>query len=134
MPLSCYCPEDIDAEWVYYQPIDYKTMPERKRRARCKSCAALIEPGATVTKWPRSNAPRSDVEAAIYGEDEWPVPLASWWLCEECSDLAFSLIELKFCVEPNENMRELVQEYAELYGPTPKETNNAREANAQTPA
>ena len=59
--------------------------------------------------------PKNEVEARIYDEgDTEAISLASYWLCEECADLWFSLDELGFhCISPNENMREIVKEYAE---------------------
>jgi len=59
------------------------------------------------------------------GDDE-AIVLASHWLCEECSDLWFSLYELGFqCVTPNENVRDLVRQYAELYGPASRRDTHA---------
>jgi hypothetical protein len=44
--------------------------------------------------------------------------------CEVCADLFFSLRELGFeCVAPDENMRELVLEYAEMQHQPTGETN-----------
>lgn len=42
--------------------------------------------------------------------------LASHWLCEICADLFFNLDALGFCPGPEDDMRELVKEYADYYG------------------
>ena len=114
MPLSCSCSYD-DAPWFYFHPEDYSVMPPRARRCRCSSCRELIDAGATVAAFERSRPTCSDVEDSIWGGDD--VPMATWFLCERCTDLYFSLYELGFqCVAPDDDMREMVQEYAALYG------------------
>jgi len=56
------------------------------------------------------------VEERIVGEGN-EIYLADVYLCETCADLFFSLQDLGFsCVLPDEDMRELVKEYAETYG------------------
>ena len=113
MPLSCYCGDD-DYAWIYHAPYDYKEMPKRARRTRCASCHELIEHGAVVTEFPRYRSPLSDVEENIYGAGD-DVPLASMWHCERCADLWFSLHELGYrCIGPDENVLELVREYAAI--------------------
>ena len=37
-------------------------------------------------------------------------------MCETCSDLYFSLLELGFCINLGDDMSELVKDYAEYYG------------------
>jgi hypothetical protein len=74
----------------------------------------LLNAGETVTRFKRTRNARSDVEIAIYGEGD-TITLAPKYLCERCSDLYFSLHELGFkCVDPNENMLDLVKQYAEM--------------------
>ena len=76
----------------------------------------MIDVGATVASFPRYKVPDTDVEEKIYGEDG-EVPRAPHYLCEMCADLYFSLMDLGFeCIGPWEDMREMVQEYAALYG------------------
>ena len=114
--LTCYC--DWDAEpgsHFSYYPVDYSTL-DTKTRKRCSSCGTMIKIGATVAKFPRFRVPATDVEVSIYGEDG-EIPLAPHYHCEPCADLFFSLAELGFeCIASTENMRELVREYAEVYG------------------
>lgn len=114
MPLSCSCYSDDPDYWIW-PPDDYSVMPARKYRRRC-SCGAVLNAGDVVARFERSRYPRNAIEARIFGEDnEHAVYLATRFLCEECADLYFSLRELGFeCVSPEENMRELVREYAAL--------------------
>ena len=109
MPLSCSCGDSDDWAWTYQPPVRYTTFPILRRRKRC-SCGDLIKPGEQVAMFECSRPPRSDIEERIYGEE---VPIADKWLCERCSDLYFSFAELGYCVGPDENMLELVEEYAD---------------------
>jgi hypothetical protein len=112
MGLSCYCADPDDAEWWWYAPSDYSTL-STKRGRRCRSCGKLIKVGELVIEFERFRPASSDVECAIYGEGE-DLPMASWYHCEECADQYFNLHELGFCFQIDENMRELVREYAGL--------------------
>lgn len=115
MPLSCSCDYDGDGDyaWSYSPPKDYSVFGG-KRRKRCSSCNALIDIGAICAKFARNRLPISDVEERIYGEDG-EIDLADMTLCEECADMYFSLSALGFkCVAPDENMRDLCREYAEI--------------------
>lgn len=113
MSLSCSCDTDDDCEWMYFSPSDYSTL-NTTRRKRCKSCGTLIEVGAIVATFERKRYARTDIEERIYGEGECAIPLAEWYHCETCADLYFSLVELGFCVQPDDNMHELVREYAQM--------------------
>ncbi len=115
MPLSCSCSHDDDAPWYYLDPKDYRTYPVAARRKKCSSCRNQIKGGAVCTEFKRYRYPVTDVENKIFGEDG-EIWRASMWLCEECSDLYFSFVELGYeCVAPWENMRELAEEYAEAH-------------------
>jgi hypothetical protein len=115
MPLSCSCDFDPyeDGAWYYATPDDYQPLA-RRRAVRCASCKARIKPGDTTIQFTRWRGVTSDIEAKIYGDDG-EVSLGPMFHCEVCADLYFSLSELGFeCIAPDENMRELVQEYAEM--------------------
>jgi predicted RNA-binding Zn-ribbon protein involved in translation (DUF1610 family) len=115
MPLTCSCDYGDEPDFYVYHPSDYSEMPVLKRRRRCASCGTLIDAGAIVAKFERARCPQTDLEEKIYG-DGASIPLANQYLCETCADLYFSLFELGFeCVMPDENMRELVREYAENF-------------------
>lgn len=115
MPLTCYC-DEFDPEyhkWWYIGPIDYSTY-DKHRSTKCSSCGGRVHKGDTVAKFRRFRPPRDIVEEKIYGE-EGEIPLADYYLCEQCADLYFSLEELGYeCVSPSEDMREPVGEYSEL--------------------
>lgn len=116
MPLSCSCYLDDDAKWYWIKPNDYQRMLVLKRRKRCAECGCIIEPQSTVTRFDRVRFAINDVEALIFGYEFDAIKLAPYFLCEECSDLWFSLQDLGFtCVGPQE-VRSCVREYAELYG------------------
>lgn len=113
MGLACGIGE-WDGEGVaYIPPEDYETL-KGKRGKRC-SCGQLVKPGDLGASFSRFRFPRTDVEVRIYGEDG-EIQMADRWLCETCADLFFNLDELGFCPAPDDDMRELVKEYAEFYG------------------
>ena len=113
MSLSCFCPEYYEPVWWHYTPSDYSTLT-RSKRQRCKSCHKLIDIGAICTEFERWRDPISRVEENIYGEDG-EISLASWYMCEECSDIYFNLKELGFCIQLGDSMQELLKEYRDLY-------------------
>lgn len=114
--LSCHCPECDDAEWFYTPPENYELIPHRisNRRFRCASCKQLIDHGSTVIRFERTRPAASAIEERIFGEHSYAVPIAPLFWCERCADLYWSLTELGYCVGPEEDVRELVKEYAEL--------------------
>ncbi len=117
MGLSCEY-HDYDGDgWAYWPPTDESTL-ETKRSRRCCSCNDLVKPGSVVVIFPRFRSPNHCVEEEIYGDE---VPLATWYMCEKCGDMYWSLSELGFCIMLGEEMRELTREYAEVYGPGRKE-------------
>jgi hypothetical protein len=116
MTLSCSCGYDDygDAAWTYIPPEDF-SMLATNRAKRCCSCKALIKPGETVLKFDRFRYPNTDIEEKIYGEGG-EVPLADWYMCEECGDLYYSLDALGFCISLGEdNMKKVVKDYARFW-------------------
>lgn len=117
MSLTCqyeYDPEPGDVCWDI--PADYTTL-KTKRARKCVSCGDRIEPGDIVAAFERYKVPEYDIEIAIYGEDEWRGPArATWYHCERCADLYYSLIALGFCIAANDDMPQLVREYTDTYG------------------
>lgn len=111
MSLSCSCPSADDLEQWWFCPGDYSVLTARRSR-RCQSCGELIRPGDLVAKFERERIAQWGVEERIWGDAA--IPMAPWYHCERCADLYFSLEELGFCVDPNDDMRELVKEYADL--------------------
>ena len=115
MSLSCSCgdyePEPGDVTW--WPPEDF-TVLTTKRSRPCHSCGSRIQPGSVCTETIRVKTPESEIEIRIYGEDsdDRGPPRASWWMCEACSDIYFSLDELGYCVEMGD-MHQLLTEYQE---------------------
>ena len=117
MTLSCYCEFEKEPGMVFwYEPKDFSVF-QKPRRKRCSSCWKRINHGDVCAVFQRYKVPEHEVEVRIYCEDG-EIKRASYHLCEECAGLWFSLSELGFnCVDPTENMREVVKEYAMNYGP-----------------
>jgi hypothetical protein len=115
MSLSCSCPDSDEAEWYYFDPEDFTTFQMHKRR-RCSSCNALIEKGAICLKFPRYRTPKDDIEIRIHG-DGAEIRMTPLFLCEKCGDQYFNLSALGFCVNPKDDVFELLEEYKEYYGP-----------------
>jgi len=116
MPLSCSCGE-WDGEGVGWNfPDDFVQFMGTKthKRKRCCSCKAMIQLGSPCLEFERFRPPLSDIEEKIYGEES--VPLASWFMCEPCGEIFLNLDALKYCVDLNESMPELLSEYHELTG------------------
>lgn len=115
MSLSCFCEyqgEPGDVLWD--RPLDYSVTRILHAR-RCASCQSVILNGDTVAAFYRYKVPESDIELKIYGEtDEAGPKRATHYHCERCGDLYFSLVELGYCVDIYNDMRELVREYAEM--------------------
>jgi len=106
MTLSCSCDFE-DCAFFYDSPTDYETL-DTIRRGRCLSCKDQIDVGAITTAFPSWRPPNSDIEERIHGEDG-EVPMATKYMCEECSDLFFSLTELGYCITiGTHTMKELV--------------------------
>ena len=114
MSLSCSCeydPEPGDTCWR--APHDFPVL-RGSRPIKCCSCGDKINPGDTTGDFQRYKVPDSDIECRIYGEDG-EIPRASWFMCERCAGLFFSLDELGYCIDIHDDMRKLVAEYAEIH-------------------
>lgn len=105
MSISCGCDYD-DFTWHYTAPEDFSTL-KTKRFRKCCSCGCRLEPGDTVAEFERDRPPSSEVEERIYGDE---VPMAPWFMCEECGGLFMALAEQGYCIalSKGENMRSLV--------------------------
>jgi len=114
MGLTCGCDFDLEPGMtVAYGPNDYEPM-KAKRRQRCMSCDELIDVEATAAMVTRYRIPETEIECRIYGEDG-EIPIPHKWLCEKCADIYFSLEDLGYCVNPHDNMIDLVKMYARLH-------------------
>lgn len=112
MSISCEV-DNCGEDWWYLPPDGYEKMPELPRRRRCWSCGEFINPGDCVAKFERMRAASEWYQDRFF-EDE--VHAATWWACEECADLFFSVAELGYIVTISraESMREMVAEYSDL--------------------
>jgi hypothetical protein len=109
MPLSCDCGDwDGDGIWLLV-PEEFSVL-DTKRRKRCKSCKRLINKGESVLEFERFHYAQDDIEERIWGEG-CDIPNASWYLCSHCGEIFLNLDDLKFCVNPDENMEDLLEEY-----------------------
>lgn len=114
MSLSCSCgdidPSDYD--WCWVDHSNFKLMGLRDRRKRCCSCNELINSIDEVIEFYRRRATKNDIEENIYGEE---VPLASSFMCEECSGLYLALDELGYgCLDISQPMKDYIVEYNEM--------------------
>jgi hypothetical protein len=109
--MSLYCGIDGDhdgADWWWYQPDDEAPLATKRSR-KCCSCGAKVGVGETARKVRRFRPPTEFEEMRGIACDE--VPLADWYLCETCGDLADSLSELGFCYDIGENLAKQIAEY-----------------------
>lgn len=112
MSISCSCDFDGDG-WVYTysMPLDFKPM-DTKRAKRCCSCRTLVKHGQDCVELERYRPARNGIEERIYGEG-CDVPLASWYLCEECGGLFMAIQELDICWFAGTNIKDDVREWAD---------------------
>ena len=114
MSLTCECGDyDPEPGDVYVSAVRGYTTLATKRSRKCCSCDERIAVGDLCCEVSRCKVPEYDVERSIWGDDG-EVPMAPMFLCERCADLYFSLEELGFCVNPWQDQRELVADYAEM--------------------
>lgn len=111
MSISCSCHDFHDYEWWYYPPhqtSDFEPL-NTTRSKRCCSCKKLIRINELCIRVPRARTIHSDIEERIYGDE---VPLAPWYLCEECGGLALALAELNLCYDlGTTSLKEQIREW-----------------------
>ena len=110
MSISCGCDFGGDYDFYYNPPTDYIKMPVGRRK-RCCSCNTLIGIRDTATRFLRYRDPVSDIEQQICGDEVW---LADNFMCEECSDIFFSLTAMGICITLNDSMQNDLAEYLAL--------------------
>ena len=114
MSLSCSCDFDTDDfdGWWWEDHSNFKPV-KIGRRKRCCSCKELINIGTENLEFYRYRHAKDDVELNIHGDN--PIPLASYFMCEECSGLYLALSELGYgCLDIGEPMKDYVAEYNEM--------------------
>jgi hypothetical protein len=118
--LSCSCEwGDEESDWYWWPPKEYSEY-KRKRGVKCccDGCDTLIRRSAVtgIVRRTRSGTMWEDDHGVGFVDDPESVNLANAYMCEECTDMYFSLDDLGFeCVTPYENMRDLCKEYNEVY-------------------
>lgn len=113
--MSIFCEVDGDhdgADWWWYQPSDDAPLTTKRSR-KCCSCGEKVGVGETARTVQRFRPPSERcnyIEESIYGDE---VPLADWYLCETCGDLADSLSELGFCYHlgNGESLKQQIADY-----------------------
>ena len=113
MPLSCTCRDYDDCEWYYYVPEDFSFL-ETKRSRRCSSCKSKIKPKSGCIRFDRFRYAKDEIEEKIRGEGS-EIYMAPWFMCERCGEQFLNLRALGYCIEPSENMMELLKEYRQLH-------------------
>ena len=111
--MSLFCETDgdhDDADWWWYQPAEEAPLATKRSR-KCCSCGAKVSVGDTARKVRRYRPPTEFEETRGIAGDE--VPMADWYLCETCGDLADSLSELGFCytLGDGESLKQQLKEY-----------------------
>jgi len=92
-------------------PAEEQAPLATKRSRKCCSCKAKINVGDMSLAFHRHRSPSGRcnyIEESIYGDE---VPLATWYMCETCGDLYFSLDELGFCCDISESLAAQIKEY-----------------------
>lgn len=112
MSLSCSCEDPGDCTWYYTVAEDFSVL-KTKRARRCCSCKKKLMPGDDVVAFLRSRYPLTEVEEKIYGDDWEAVPLATWYMCETCGGLYYSISDLGFCCDIEEDIAAQIREYRE---------------------
>lgn len=132
MSISCSC-DDFDYEagdWWCERATDYESMPQRQRRKRCCSCNKLLDTGETVLRFNRWRGPLNDIEYDIHGDE---VPMAPFFMCEECGEIYDNLSATGMCIGFDDSMRENLRQYWEMTGfdPSKYATDNSSCAGVQ---
>ncbi len=124
--MSLFCDSGYDhdgADWWWYQPSDDAPLTTKRSR-KCCSCGEKVGVGDTARKVARYRPATEFEEMRGIASDE--VPIADWYLCETCGDLADSLSELGFCYHlgNGESLKQQIADYRRDEG-TPILTHNA---------
>ena len=116
--LSCSCDFGDYDEW-YDIPQDFSTF-NLARRKRCWSCKELIDKKSQCVKFNKYRRTKSYIEERIYGDEK---QLADWYLCECCGEKYLNLQALGYCILLGSDLQELLAEYWQENGFTPKGAN-----------
>lgn len=112
--LSCSC--EYGGEWYYIPSNKIKPFPVGRRKPCC-SCHRLINITEDTIELSRFRDPYTTIEAAIWGDS---VQLASWFLCEQCSEIYLNLDAIGYCYFAGDDIRENLRDYWDITGFEPK--------------
>lgn len=84
--MYCGIAGNYDAEWWYSYKKDFQTLTTKRSR-KCCSCNTKLSPGAKVLQFTRWRDAQSEIEERFYDSE---VPLAAWYMCEECGAIAIA--------------------------------------------
>ena len=121
MSLSCDC-QEWDGDGIYLTKFTLNDLENgmeefffplnTKRGRKCASCSKHIKIGELCVEFERFIGCRSEVEYRIYGDEGRP--LSSWFLCERCGEIHANLEDLGYCINIQDNMESLLEEYKQL--------------------
>ncbi|WP_294346921.1 hypothetical protein [Prosthecochloris sp.] len=111
MSLTCGWPTGDYDSWFFEPAEEYSFMPYRTRRTRCCSCGSMLNSGDIVTEHICYRNARTAFEERIWGDQ---VFLANKYLCESCSDIYFSLVELGYGFNLGDDMRDLLRDFQDI--------------------
>ena len=110
MMLACEC--ETGATEFFEPARDFAPL-DTKRGRRCSSCKKLIKVGEDCLRFLRYRYAKNDIEERIYGEGHAAVDMPCAYLCESCGGLYMTFEDLGYCVQFDDNMRDLVKDYNE---------------------
>jgi len=115
MGLSCSCDFEFDGDGWFWTCNDKFTLFKHKRRKRCCSCNELISIDSECVELERFRWAKDDIEISIYGDCE-DIPIASWYLCDQCGEHFLNLTYLGYCYNIGDNVMDMLDEYQKLTG------------------
>ena len=132
--MSLLCASECDdyrdpGAIYYYFPDDTMSMPELKRRKRCLSCGELLSNGQAVYIFKRYKyAPPKDDEDWEDDAENYEVPLAPEYMCEQCGDLACTLDALGYVIQlKRHGVQDAMSEYWDMTGFKPEKRPTKKE-------
>ncbi|MFA7287426.1 MAG: hypothetical protein WC055_00955 [Melioribacteraceae bacterium] len=125
MSLSCYCAEWEGDGWFYIlaekvltegygnvpPEMEYFFPLNTKKSRKCCSCGAKIKVNDLSLRFNRWRGP-TEFEEDKFGYTE--VKISPWFMCEKCGEIYLNLEALGFCINIEENMSGLLEDYREM--------------------
>jgi hypothetical protein len=114
MPLTCSCDEWDGEGWYYINPTDFINLKTKYRR-RCCSCNIKINLESLCLIFTRHRGVEDNEEYNILGEDAI-IDISSWYMCEKCGEIFLNLNAIGYCIDIQNNMFDLLDEYQDVSG------------------